>query len=131
MTKAMERLAKARLEERVARARWFTVLDEVQDRTTASHLANELIDGIKDAGSALADKAVDTARKRPGLVTAIGTGIALFFMRRPIANLVRTQLSKRKETSEPAQPFDEDNPNFSDPEPLPHLAPRPTMTEEI
>lgn len=136
MTKANDRLAKARLDERVARARWFASLDELQDRTTASNIATEVFDGIKDAGSAFADRAVETVKRRPGLVAAIGSGLALFFLRKPIASAIRSRFSRlrnsgREETSEPVQPFDE-NVNWDAPaSPIPDLAPRPTMIEEI
>lgn len=82
----------------MARARWFETIDELQGRTSASGLAEEAWEGVRNAGNALAEKAVDTAKKKPGITVAIGSGLALFFLRKPIASALRKRMARRKET---------------------------------
>lgn len=98
MKDAIERLAKARLDERLARARWFDTLDELQDRATPGGIADELLESIQEGISEVAGKAVNAAKERPFTTAAAGLLVALFAFRKPIIRSIGRKLGRRKET---------------------------------
>lgn len=106
MKDTLERLAEARLEERVARARWFDTLDELQGRTTPGGIADELIESIREGISEAADKAVNAAKERPYTAAATGLGVILFAFRKPIFRAVGRKLRRRKETDPRGETLD-------------------------
>lgn len=98
MKNAIQRLAEARLDERLARARWFDTLDELQDRATPGGIADELMESIGEGISEAAGKAVNAAKDRPYTTAAAGLGVVLFMFRKPIYRAIGRKLSRRKET---------------------------------
>lgn len=101
MKDALERLAEARMEERLARARWFETVDELQDRASPGGIAEEVWESVQQSFADAAHRAVDTAKERPFLTAAGGLALALFAFRRPIATAVRKRLENAEETERP------------------------------
>ena len=97
MKSAERKLADARMEERIARARWFDTLDELQERATPGGIADEVWEGIVIGAGHAANKAVNAVRERPATATLAGSTLALFFLRRPIARFVG-RLFRHEET---------------------------------
>lgn len=98
MKTAEERLAEAKLAERLARARWFDTFELMQTRTTPSTIADEAVEQIKETAGKAVTKAKDAVRERPGTVVAVASAIGLFLARKPIIRAVKKTLSQRKET---------------------------------
>lgn len=124
MNDAERNLAQARVEERVARARWFESLAEVQSRLAPSQLASDAWNGITDTASNVADKTVVAVKRRPAAMAAVGSAIGLFLLRRPIASAVRRWRSDDEETGPDARTLNDRGAA------MPSLRPQPTMTEE-
>lgn len=106
MKDAISRLAKARLEERLARARWFDTLDELQDRATPGGIADELIESLQEGLSEAAGKAVNAAKQRPYTTAAAGFAVLLFALRKPIFRSIGRRWSRRKETDRHGEALD-------------------------
>jgi hypothetical protein len=128
MKAAEERLAEARIEEKLARARWFDSVKAAQVRTTPSNIADEAIGQIREHAGRAAAKVGDAARKRPGTLIASGAAIGLFLFRKPIAGALLKRFRRRKETpigaeALPAQKHTDIGPR---PDPTPK-----TITEEV
>lgn len=100
------RLAEARIDERMARARWFDTLDELQDRATPGGIADELMANIQEGVSQAAGKAVNAAKERPYTTAAAGLAVVLFALRKPIFRSIGRKWRSRKETRRQGETLD-------------------------
>ncbi|MBC2777764.1 hypothetical protein [Parasphingopyxis marina] len=102
MKTAEQRLADAKIEERLARSRWFDSVETAQARATPANIADEAFEQVKEHAARAAAQMGNAVRKRPGTLIAAGTAIGLLLFRRPIAKAVtktlRSHREKRAET---------------------------------
>lgn len=80
-------LAGARAEAVAARQRLMADVHELQARLSASALANDAWDGVRDRAEAAADGAARTAAKHPVATSAAAIGLFALIARKPIARL--------------------------------------------
>ncbi len=101
MKNAEERLAEARLEERIARARWFDTLDELQERATPGGIVDEVWESVQEGLSRTAGKAVNAAKERPFVTAGVGLAVGVFAFRRSIFSAIARKIRARRATDEP------------------------------
>ena len=89
---------------RLARARFDSTLEEVQERLRPTNLAGEAWDGVKEKSANLADDAVEAVKARPGMVSLALGAVALFFARKPIGRAVGGLVSRDDGGIEVGQP---------------------------
>jgi ElaB/YqjD/DUF883 family membrane-anchored ribosome-binding protein len=97
MKTAEQRLSEARIEEKLARARWFDSVETAQARATPSNIADEAFEQVKEHAARAVAQVGDAVRQRPGTLVAAGAAIGLFLFRKPIAKAVTKSLRKRRE----------------------------------
>ena len=101
---SLAEIEQAQRAARLARARFDTTLEEVQERLRPSNLAGEAWDGVKEKGADMADNAVEAVKARPGMVSLALGAVALFFARKPIGRAVGGLVSRDDEGIEVGQP---------------------------
>lgn len=87
---AKVRIARARGEADVAKARLMATLDETKARLAPGKLASDAVQSAKDKSLVAADEAVTAVKERPGLAAGVATAAALFIARRPLWAAVRS-----------------------------------------
>ncbi|WP_299327840.1 hypothetical protein [Parasphingopyxis sp.] len=97
---ARDRLEDARRAERDARANWFRSLDIAKQRLAPNAIAKDAVGQFKDGASSAVRTVSQGARKRRGTIIGVGVAVGLFLLRKPIAEAVRSRLSKNDETGD-------------------------------
>ena len=91
-------LETAAIEAKAARERLIATTHELRARLDPATLVEEARDGVRHTARGLAENANEAARRRPEIVAAGATLVALFLLRRPLGRLGR-RLFGRKATA--------------------------------
>jgi len=78
------RLESAQREVVQARQRFQSTLGALQYRLKPGTIAHNAWDGVREKSGALADEAMTAVKERPGTVSGVVAGIALFLAREPL-----------------------------------------------
>jgi ElaB/YqjD/DUF883 family membrane-anchored ribosome-binding protein len=87
------RIARARGEADVAKARLMATLDEVKARLAPGQLAGEAVQKAKDKSIVVADDTVSAVKDRPLMAAGIATAAAMFIARKPLLAAVGRMFS--------------------------------------
>lgn len=82
------RIARARGDADVAKARLMATLDEVKFRLAPGKLAGDAVQKAKDKSIVVADDTVTAVKDRPLMAAGIATAAAMFIARRPLVSAV-------------------------------------------
>lgn len=82
------RIARARGEADVAKARLMATLDEVKFRLAPAKLAGDAVQKAKDKSIVVADDTVTAVKDRPLMAAGVAAAAAMFIARKPLAAAV-------------------------------------------
>ena len=91
-------LASARAEAAAARQLVVQDVRELQARLSASALATDAWDGVRDRAEAAADGAAKTAARYPVATSAAALGLFALIARKPILRLFRRRTPRTEDT---------------------------------
>lgn len=86
------RIARARGQADVAKARLMATLEEVKTRLAPGKLAGDAVQKAKDKSIVVADDTVTAVKDRPLMAAGIATAAAMFIARRPLVAAVGRML---------------------------------------
>ena len=92
-------VAAARIEAERKRAELMDTARQLQDRLSPGTLAHNAWEGAKIKGADLAEDAVDTVRRHPGIASGVVAALTLFLAREPLLDLagkVKDDVSDRR-----------------------------------
>lgn len=88
MSRDEVRLARARQESSVARARLTGTLVEVQKRLKPKALIEEALGDLREKADDIAADAIETVRKRPFAAAAVAVAVLAWIFRTPILSAI-------------------------------------------
>ncbi len=91
------RIARARGEADVAKARLMATLEAVKARLAPGKLAGDAVQRAKDKSIVVADDTVTAVKDRPLMAAGIATAAAMFIARRPLVAAVGRMLGSSGE----------------------------------
>lgn len=97
-------LATATARRAAARAQFLGTLDEAKARLNPATLAQQAVDNVKDN---VVRNTVDTVKAKPGMVAMVAGAAALFFARKPIARMMRSDEAEATATDAASLKSDE------------------------
>jgi ElaB/YqjD/DUF883 family membrane-anchored ribosome-binding protein len=101
----IEDLDAAKADARVARARLFGTVQEIQARMTPANLLDEAMSAARARSTEMVENAGRAARDRPATVAATVAGIGLLLARKPLLRLAGKLLRRGEETPDADHQF--------------------------